>query len=206
MAQKGKGHFITMKGRAVWVPGPRPTGSKVTGKPKGLGVTTGVGTGAALSGAVLAVALKKPKIAKGLFKTSGRSFTKGSITPFKPGVGIRGAVFAKQATEKAKKTVGIPTTSVKMFRRNTYIKNSQQAFKELGITKDATFKEAQSKYIKMVRSYHPDVAGTKASSEKTQRINEAFDSIKPILQKQKIKTSPKRFVKKAEEEVIALGA
>ncbi len=68
--------------------------------------------------------------------------------------------------------------------KSMFVKSTDDSYKILGITKDATNEEVKRAYKKMAVKYHPDKVSylgedvQKAAKEKFQKVNEAYKNIK----------------------------
>ena len=68
--------------------------------------------------------------------------------------------------------------------KNMFIKNTDSAYKILGISKSASIEEIKTAYRKMAITYHPDKVSNlgddvqEAAKQKFQKVNEAYNQIK----------------------------
>ncbi len=68
--------------------------------------------------------------------------------------------------------------------KSMFVKSTDNSYKILGITKDASDEEVKRAYKKMAIKYHPDKVSylgedvQKAAKEKFQKVNEAYENIK----------------------------
>lgn len=85
--------------------------------------------------------------------------------------------------ERIAMSMGLGATDFQSIKA-MFVKDTESAYKILGITTDATDEEVKTAYREMAKKYHPDKVShlgedvKKAAEEKFMKVNEAYETIK----------------------------
>ncbi len=198
------GHFATIGGNAVFIPGGTPKGFDIGGVPSGLKtagkVAAGVGLGA------LAASGRGRGLAKHLSKRMGSS---GAIKRLRPGSAIKPPIrgnlrnkikanvsrseaarapsgfnlhtVKETALKTANKPVsgGLSTVSRKGASSRAFVRKEQaSALKTLGLKPGATPKDAKKQFFALSKKMHPDAVGHSKFESQFQNISKAYNTIR----------------------------